>query len=122
MGRRRFSLLEENVHPWRDQRRGAIARNAILAATRRLGRKIWEKRRDAHSLPRDLRILHKFAPRLIFLTGMRCQFLGRHVDRVRTLLLRLALECVGCHDFLDLASQLVHDRLGRVGGRVHGKP
>ena len=33
----------KNAKPWRDQRLGAKARNAILATTRRLGRKIWEK-------------------------------------------------------------------------------
>jgi hypothetical protein len=33
----------KNAKPWQDQRPGAKARNAILAATRRLGRKIWKK-------------------------------------------------------------------------------
>ena len=33
----------KNPKPWKDQRTGATARNAILAATRRLGRKIWKK-------------------------------------------------------------------------------
>ena len=33
----------KNAKPWKDQRPGAKARNAILAATRRLGRKIWKK-------------------------------------------------------------------------------
>jgi len=33
----------KNAKPWKDQRPGANARNAILAATRRLGRKIWKK-------------------------------------------------------------------------------
>ena len=33
----------KNAKPWKDQRPGATARNAILAATRRLGRKIWKK-------------------------------------------------------------------------------
>ncbi len=32
-----------NAKPWKDPRRGAAARNAILNATRRLGRKIWKK-------------------------------------------------------------------------------
>jgi len=32
-----------NAKPWKVQRPGAQARNAILAATRRLGRKIWKK-------------------------------------------------------------------------------
>jgi hypothetical protein len=32
-----------NAKPWKDRRPGAAARNAILAATRRLGRKIWKK-------------------------------------------------------------------------------
>jgi hypothetical protein len=33
----------KNAKPWKDQRPGAKARNPILAATRRLGRKIWKK-------------------------------------------------------------------------------
>ena len=33
----------KNAKPWKDQRPGATARNAILAATRLLGRKIWKK-------------------------------------------------------------------------------
>ena len=33
----------KNAKPWKDQRPGATARNAILAATRRLGRNIWKK-------------------------------------------------------------------------------
>jgi hypothetical protein len=33
----------KNAAPWKDPRPGAKARNAILAATRRLGRKIWKK-------------------------------------------------------------------------------
>jgi hypothetical protein len=33
----------KNAKPWKDQRLSAKARNAILAATRRLGRKIWKK-------------------------------------------------------------------------------
>jgi len=33
----------KNAKPWKDQRPGAKTRNAILAATRRLGRKIWKK-------------------------------------------------------------------------------
>ena len=33
----------KNAKPWKDQRPGAEARNFILAATRRLGRKIWKK-------------------------------------------------------------------------------
>lgn len=33
----------KNAKPWKDQRLDAKARNAILAATRRLGRKIWKK-------------------------------------------------------------------------------
>ena len=33
----------KNAKPWKDHRPGAIARNAILAATRLLGRKIWKK-------------------------------------------------------------------------------
>jgi hypothetical protein len=33
----------KNAKPWKDQRPGAKARNAILAATRQLGRKIWKK-------------------------------------------------------------------------------
>jgi len=32
-----------NAKPWKDRRPGAEARNAILNATRRLGRKIWKK-------------------------------------------------------------------------------
>jgi len=32
-----------NAKPWKDRRPGAAARNAILDATRRLGRKIWKK-------------------------------------------------------------------------------
>ena len=32
-----------NAKPWKDRRPGAEARNAILDATRRLGRKIWKK-------------------------------------------------------------------------------
>jgi hypothetical protein len=32
----------KNAKPWNDQRPGAQARNAILAATRQLGRKIWK--------------------------------------------------------------------------------
>lgn len=32
----------ENAKPWKNQRPGAQARNAILAATRQLGRKIWK--------------------------------------------------------------------------------
>jgi hypothetical protein len=33
----------KNGKPWKDQRLGAKARNAILASTRQLGRKIWKK-------------------------------------------------------------------------------
>jgi hypothetical protein len=33
----------KNAKPWKDQRPGAKARNAILAATRLLGKKIWKK-------------------------------------------------------------------------------
>ena len=33
----------KNAKPWKDHRPGAQARNAILAATRLLGRKIWKK-------------------------------------------------------------------------------
>lgn len=33
----------KNAKPWKDQRPGATARNALLNATRRLGRKIWKK-------------------------------------------------------------------------------
>jgi hypothetical protein len=33
----------KNAKPWKDQGPGAKARNAILAATRRLGKKIWKK-------------------------------------------------------------------------------
>ncbi|QJE03650.1 IS5 family transposase (plasmid) [Massilia forsythiae] len=33
----------KNAKPWKDQCPGAKARNAILTATRRLGRKIWKK-------------------------------------------------------------------------------
>jgi len=33
----------KNAKPWKDQRPGAKARNAILATTRQLGRKIWKK-------------------------------------------------------------------------------
>ncbi|ATD61548.1 IS5/IS1182 family transposase [Janthinobacterium svalbardensis] len=33
----------KNAKPWKDRRPGAEARNFILAATRRLGRKIWKK-------------------------------------------------------------------------------
>ena len=33
----------KNAKPWKDRRPGATARNAILAATRLLGRKIWKK-------------------------------------------------------------------------------
>ena len=33
----------KNAKPWKDQWPGAQARNAILAATRQLGRKIWKK-------------------------------------------------------------------------------
>jgi len=33
----------KNAKPWKDQRPGATVRNAILAATRLLGRKIWKK-------------------------------------------------------------------------------
>jgi hypothetical protein len=33
----------KNAKPWKDQRPGAQARNAILMATRQLGRKIWKK-------------------------------------------------------------------------------
>jgi hypothetical protein len=33
----------KNAKPWKDQRPGAKARNAILATTCRLGRKIWKK-------------------------------------------------------------------------------
>ena len=33
----------KNAKPWKDQRPGAKARNAILAATRLLGRRIWKK-------------------------------------------------------------------------------
>jgi hypothetical protein len=33
----------KNAKPWKDKRPGAEARNAILAATRHLGRKIWKK-------------------------------------------------------------------------------
>lgn len=33
----------KNAKPWKDRRPGAEARNIILAATRRLGRKIWKK-------------------------------------------------------------------------------
>lgn len=33
----------KNAKPWKDQRPGAKARNAILAITRQLGRKIWKK-------------------------------------------------------------------------------
>ena len=33
----------KNAKPWKDRRPGAAARNAILDATRRLGRKIWKK-------------------------------------------------------------------------------
>jgi len=33
----------KNAKPWKDQRPRAKARNDILAATRRLGRKIWKK-------------------------------------------------------------------------------
>lgn len=31
-----------NARPWKDKRPGAAARNAILDATRRLGRRIWK--------------------------------------------------------------------------------
>lgn len=33
----------KNAKPWKDQRPGADVRNAILDATRRLGRKIWKR-------------------------------------------------------------------------------
>lgn len=33
----------KNAKPWKDHSPGATARNAILAATRLLGRKIWKK-------------------------------------------------------------------------------
>jgi hypothetical protein len=33
----------KNAKPWKDQHPGATARNAILAATRLLGRKMWKK-------------------------------------------------------------------------------
>jgi len=32
----------KNARPWKDRRPGAEARNALLSATRRLGRKIWK--------------------------------------------------------------------------------
>ena len=37
-----------NAKPWKDLRPGAAARNAILDATRRLGRKIWKKWTGCH--------------------------------------------------------------------------
>ena len=42
-GAQAIILTRKNAKPWKDQRPGAQARNAILAATRRLGRKIWKK-------------------------------------------------------------------------------
>ena len=38
----------KNAKPWKGQRPGAKARNAILPATRRLGRRIWKKRSGYH--------------------------------------------------------------------------
>ena len=35
--------IRKNAKPWKDQRPGATARNAVLVATRRLGRTIWKK-------------------------------------------------------------------------------
>ena len=38
----------KHAKPWNDQRPSAKARNAILAATRLLGRKIWKKWSASH--------------------------------------------------------------------------
>lgn len=60
--------------PWKDQRPGTEARNAILRATRRLGRTIWKKWTDYHR-------------RSLIETKMRCfkllgeRVMARHFDR-----------------------------------------
>jgi len=57
----------KNAKPWKDQRPGAKARNDILAATRRLGRKIWKKWSGYHQ-------------RSLVETKMRCfKLLGERV-------------------------------------------
>jgi hypothetical protein len=38
----------QNTKPWKDERPGAKARNSVLVATRRLGRKIWKKSSGYH--------------------------------------------------------------------------
>jgi hypothetical protein len=47
-GARTIIPTRKNAKPWKDQGPDAKARNAILAATRRLGRKIWKKWRGYH--------------------------------------------------------------------------
>jgi hypothetical protein len=42
-GAQAVNPTRKNAKPWKDHRPGATARNAILAATRLLGRKIWKK-------------------------------------------------------------------------------
>ena len=43
LGAQAIIPTRKNAKPWKDRRPGAIARNAILAATRLLSRKIWKK-------------------------------------------------------------------------------
>ena len=60
--------------PWKDQRPGAKARNAILAAKRRLGREIWKKWSGYH-----LRSLVEIKMRSFKLLGERV--MARDFDR-----------------------------------------
>jgi len=43
LGAQAIIPTRKNARPWKGQHPGAKARNAILAATRRLGMKIWKK-------------------------------------------------------------------------------
>ncbi len=50
-GAQAFISARKNAKPWKGQRPGAKARNAILSATRRLGRKIWKSGADTLAQP-----------------------------------------------------------------------
>lgn len=69
----------KNAKPWKGQRPGAIACNGILAATRRLGRKIWKKWSGRHQ-------------RSLVETNMRC--------------VKLLGECVMARDFDSQVAEL----------------
>jgi hypothetical protein len=70
LGAQAIIPTRKNAKPWKDHRPGAIARNAILAATRLLGRKIWKKWSGYHR-------------RSLVETKMRCfKLLGERVWRV----------------------------------------